>query len=69
MLDREEREKVEKLLEDVRRYKARRNFPRITTDDFEWLAEKLLEEDDLSSKLYEELQAANEELARRAEFD
>lgn len=70
MLSPEEREELKSIIRDIELTKSGPPYQsNLTFEDLEWLATKLIEEDDLSSKLSEELQTANEELARRAEFD
>ncbi len=69
MLTPAEREKAETIAKIIAESKENGTRLLLSNYEIEWLSDKLLYCDDAASKYAEELQTANEELARRAEFD
>ncbi len=69
MLTPSEHEKAESLASVIAYSKKHNSKLLLSNYEIEWLADKLLEINEEASKYSEELQTANEELARRAEFD
>jgi hypothetical protein len=67
MLTPEEELRIENLCENIGTEQL--NAGAWEVQQFGWLVSKLKEINEECSKVWEELQDANEELARRAEFD